>query len=282
MSNHGPQSSRDTDLQVGRALNEYLERRAHGTAEPEAEFLARHPDLAEELRAHLDLLRDLKPGPASLSQLIAQGTLEPSTDAQYPARLGPYQVAEFLGRGGMGVVLKAYDEQLQRWIALKILRPELADDTAALTRFTREARAAAALRHPNIVTVYAVGRERHVPYLALELIDGPSLAEVIRTQGALPTEAVRVVFRQLLTGLAAAHAAGLIHRDVKPSNILLDNWTPRVGASDSVSGRAGRRPAFTMDAARWRQIVDLPYEAHTVHYWASPGAGSARGSRPNL
>ena len=227
MSGQQPQTIRDVDLRIGRALNDYLERKARGSAEPEENFIARHPDFAEELHAHLDLLRDLKPGPASLSQLIAQGTLEPGDDAEYPARLGSYQVAEFIGRGGMGVVLKAHDEQLRRWVALKLLRPELADDTAALTRFTREARAAAALRHPNIVTVYAVGQVRHVPYLAMELVNGPSLAEVIRAQGPLPTETVRAVFRQLLTGLAAAHAAGLIHRDVKPSNILLDNCSTR-------------------------------------------------------
>jgi len=267
MSDQQSQGGQNLDLRIGCALNDYLQRRAQGTAEPEEEFIARHSDWADDLRAHLDLLRDLEPTAKSLTQLIAQGVLEPGGDSRYPARLGPYQVAEFVGRGGMGVVLKAYEERLQRWVALKIVRPELADDAAALARFTREARAAAALRHLNIVTVYTVGQERHVHYLALEFIDGPTLAGVIRAQGPLPAETMRAVFRQLLSGLAAAHKAGLIHRDIKPSNILLDNWGTRadsdLGGTAEESGpqlrgapRASARAALASFSAPERWTAD--------------------------
>ncbi len=155
----------------------------------------------------------------------------------------------------MGIVLKAYEESLDRIVALKILRPELAEDDAALTRFEREAKTAAALRHPNIVTVYAVGQEREVRFIAMEYVDGPSLAEVVRAvsfqpsavsfepptcsepgsgvaappslprasvPARLPPDLIRRIFRELLAGLDAAHKAGLIHRDIKSSNILLD------------------------------------------------------------
>jgi|GEM_PF-3879432 len=165
-------------------------------------------------------------------------------------RLGPYKIIDYLGRGGMGIVLKAYEESLDRVVALKILRPELAEEPVALERFTREAKAAAALNHPNIVAVHAVGQKGGVPFIAMEYVEGPSLAEVIKScpvasdprVGRSPEQApdsptttapgnppidirnpdtIRDIFRQLLEALAAAHAAGLIHRDIKSSNILL-------------------------------------------------------------
>jgi serine/threonine protein kinase len=316
MSGRIPQGGETREERAGRILNDYLDRRARGTAEPEADLLTRHPDLAAELRLQLSLLHDLRRSGDSLESLVARGLLRSSPDPRYPAQLGAFKVTAFLGRGGMGVVVQAYEESLNRTVALKVLRPELAVDASALTRFEREAKAAAALRHPNIVTVYAVGADHGVHFMAMEYIDGPTLAEVIRTaapstepgsvnpelpptepgsvnphgsggpplqrwgsdssQGrrgsrqaasaqrstepgsvnpdpqnsalstqhfsSLPPDLVRDIFRQLLSALAAAHAAGLIHRDVKPANILLDGWRAegkRVGATKAGAPTAG-------------------------------------------
>ena len=166
-------------VRIGRILDAFVSARQCGEPVSESELYVKHPDIALELRQHLNLLRDL-PSPADkIDSLIAQGILERSDSQRYPAQLGAYKMVDFLGRGGMGIVLKAYEESLNRMVALKILRPELADDRVAIERFTREAKAAAALNHPNIVTVHAVGQHRGVPFIAMESVSGPSLAEAI-------------------------------------------------------------------------------------------------------
>ena len=212
----------ERDERIGLILNEYLDRRARGERVSEAELLAQHPDLADDLREHLNVVQDLRPAGGKIEDLVRKGILSPADDARCLAQLGPYKITGYIGRGGMGIVLKAYEESLNRTVALKILRPDLADDAAILSRFEREAKAAAALQHPNIVTVYAVGTETGSHYIAMEYVAGSNLTELIRHHGSLPTELARHVFRQLLSALDAAHRAGLIHRDVKSSNILLD------------------------------------------------------------
>jgi len=127
------------DARIGQVLSDYLERRARGQAEPEEELLANHADLADELRLHLDMLRDLEPPGSKIAQPVSQEILEKSTDARYAAQLGPYKIVDYVGSGGMGIVLRAYEESLDRTVALKILRPELTADASALARFTREA-----------------------------------------------------------------------------------------------------------------------------------------------
>jgi serine/threonine protein kinase len=237
MADTGSPDTDSRDLRIGRILNEFHDRRARGEHVSEAELLAAHPDLADELREHLDTLGDLRPADEKIEGLIAQGILAESTDPKYAAELGAYQIIEFIGRGGMGIVLLAYEESLNRTVALKILRPELADDAHALKRFGREAKAAAALNHPNIVTVHAVGEERGVHFLAMQYIEGPTLSQVIREQGPLPAETARRLFGQLLSGLEAAHGAALIHRDVKASNLLID-----CGSQIAERGLNGDRP----------------------------------------
>jgi len=239
MSTYPADSSRPQphSARVGQIINDFLDRRARGEPVDEAGLLAGHAELADELRTCLASLRDLRPTQDPLADLVERGVLNRSDDSRYVGTLGPYQIVSLLGRGGMGVVLKAYEESLNRTVALKILRLELAGDSVARSRFVHEARAAAGLQHPNVVTIYAVGQERDVTYLAMEYVDGPSLATLIRQAGPLPTELIRAIFQQLLSGLAAAHECRLIHRDVKAANILLESCQPSAISSQPEESR---------------------------------------------
>jgi eukaryotic-like serine/threonine-protein kinase len=134
---------------------------------------------------------------------------------------GRYRLLEQVGRGGMAVVYRARDEVLDRLVAVKIPDPHLGADPAFRDRFRREAQAAAALNHPNVVTVHDWGESPDGAYLVLQLIDGPSLREVLRTRGRLSPREALAVLGPAAAGLAAAHEAGLVHRDVKPENVLL-------------------------------------------------------------
>jgi eukaryotic-like serine/threonine-protein kinase len=134
---------------------------------------------------------------------------------------GRYRLLDQVGRGGMAVVYRAYDEVLDRLVAVKIPDSHLAADPAFRDRFRREAQAAAALSHPNVVTVHDWGETPDGAYLVLQLVDGPSLREVLRTRGRLSPREALAVLGPAAAGLAAAHEAGLVHRDVKPENVLL-------------------------------------------------------------
>ena len=139
--------------------------------------------------------------------------------------LGKYRVMEPLGRGGMARVYRAYHPQLDRYVALKVLRSDLVDDEEFLTRFRREARAVAALRHPNIVQVFDSDVEGEIYYIVLELLEGDTLKTRLndyRVRGErMPLgEMVRILL-DVLDGLAYAHGEGMVHRDIKPANILL-------------------------------------------------------------
>src|SRR5271157_428297 len=136
------------------------------------------------------------------------------------SRLGPYEIISAIGAGAMGEVYRARDTRLGREVALKVLPTDLADDVTRRRRFEQEARAVAALNHPNVVSVYDVGDENGVHYLVTELVDGESLRDII-DRGPLPLRTALDIAAQVAEGLAAAHAAGIIHRDLKPGNIML-------------------------------------------------------------
>lgn len=134
---------------------------------------------------------------------------------------GPYEILETLGRGGMGVVYRAHDRALGRDVALKILRDDLRGEARVLARFRREAETFARLDHPNIVHVHSVGAIDNIPYIAMQYIEGETLANRLRRNGPMPwQEALRIGLR-VAEALASAHAAQVIHRDIKPGNILL-------------------------------------------------------------
>jgi WD40 repeat protein/serine/threonine protein kinase len=153
-------------------------------------------------------------------------------------RLGHYEVLEVAGRGGMGVVLRAFDDKLHRVVALKVLDTALASNGSARQRFVREARAAAAVSHDNVVAIHAVEDADPVPYLVMQFIHGKTLQEKLDAAGPLPVPEILRIGLQVGEGLAAAHKQGLIHRDVKPANILLENGVERVRITDFGLARA--------------------------------------------
>ncbi len=136
------------------------------------------------------------------------------------SRLGPYEVLGALGAGGMGEVYRARDPRLGRELALKVLPAPLSRDQERLARFEREARAASALSHPNIVTIYEVAAVEGVTYIAMELVLGRTLRELL-AEGALPIKRLSALAAQIADGLAAAHQAGIVHRDLKPDNVMI-------------------------------------------------------------
>ncbi len=147
-------------------------------------------------------------------------------------RLGHYDVLEVIGVGGFGTVLRAFDTNLHRMVAIKVLSPELAASAEARARFIREARAAAAVNHEHLVTIHAVEEEHRPPYLVMQLIDGVTLQQKLDKAGALGLKEILRIGLQIAQGLEAAHKHGLVHRDVKPANILLENGIERVKITD--------------------------------------------------
>src|SRR3954447_10065670 len=164
----------------------------------------------------------------------------------HPQTIGPYSLGERLGAGGMGEGYQAYDERLDRWVAVKLIRPEASENETARERFRREARAAGRLSHPSIVQIHDIVESAESDAIVMELVEGESLARRI-TRGPLPVgEAVRIG-REIAEGLAAAHAKGLIHRDLKPENVMI---TPEGRAKILDFGLAKRlegEASLTMD-----------------------------------
>ena len=209
--------------------NEYVQRFPQWAGEIES----RIAELPQTADPNLEVTQQSVPGiDAAGNQGRAANTLvESSTQPMIvsardlpiaPELLTDYDIRGIVGKGGMGVVVRARDKKLNRDVAIKFLVPELARNEAARERFLREARAAAAVRHDNVVTIHSVREVDGVPLLEMELIQGESLAERIQRTGTMSALEVARLAIEIARGLDAAHKRGLIHRDIKPGNILLE------------------------------------------------------------
>ncbi len=166
------------------------------------------------------------------------GMLAPTDHPNMLGRLGPYEVSGVIGAGGMGVVLKAFDVSLDRTVAIKVMAPHLASSGSARRRFAREAKAAAAVLHANVIAIHGVSTDQSLPYLVMPYNRGASLQKRIDTDGSLPLQDTLRIAEQIAAGLAAAHAQGLVHRDIKPANVLLEDGVERVAITDFGLARA--------------------------------------------
>lgn len=164
--------------------------------------------------------------------------LSASDDPRSAGRIGAFEIVGIVGSGGMGIVLKARDPALDRFVAIKMLAPHLASSASARRRFAREARAAAAVLHENVIEIYQVSHWNDLPYLVMPYLPDPSLGQRIEEEGPLPLESILSVGAQVAKGLFAAHSQGLVHRDVKPANILLCKGTERAIITDFGLARA--------------------------------------------
>ncbi|MCA9136313.1 MAG: serine/threonine protein kinase [Planctomycetales bacterium] len=166
------------------------------------------------------------------NESMVRQLLEPPSHPEMLGRLGRYEIERLIGSGGMGIVFKAYDTELNRVVAIKLLAPYLAGWGAARQRFAREARSAAGVVDDHVVPIYNVDSEHETPYLVMQYVAGGSLQEKLDRQGPLDVPDILRIGLQTAKGLAAAHHQGLIHRDVKPCNILLDEGIERALLTD--------------------------------------------------
>ncbi|MEZ6130051.1 MAG: protein kinase [Planctomycetaceae bacterium] len=164
--------------------------------------------------------------------------LSPTDDPQMLGRVADYEIIGMLGHGGMGVVFKGFDARLNRYVAIKLMAPQFAASGVARQRFFREAQAAAAIVHEHVMAIHSVAVWQDSPYLVMPYLRAVSLQQRIEREGALPLRELLRIGYQIASGLAAAHAQGLIHRDVKPANILMEEGVNRVVLTDFGLARA--------------------------------------------
>lgn len=204
---------------------------------------AGRPEHSPELELVMDELRNSSGGAPDrveppVEMELPSGFLSPPSQPDHLGKLDHYEILESVGRGAMGMVFRARDDRLQRIVAIKVMSPQLAASGTARRRFVREARAAAAVCHDHVVTIYSVEQGCTPPYLVMQFIGGKSLQDRIDQSGPLAVPEILRIGMQTAAGLAAAHAQGLVHRDIKPANILLENGVERVKITDFGLARA--------------------------------------------
>jgi serine/threonine protein kinase len=239
---------------------------ADSLSEPEEHFVAAHLSVCDQCRQQLESLAadddtwtraalwlssEASPAPKvsapsgtaideedAFDADFAVQFLSPCDSAGSIGRLDDIEIREIIGRGAMGIVLKGWQQELNRFVAIKVMSPYLAVSTAARRRFEREAQAAAAILHPNVMPIHSVSSTARLPYLVMPYMACESLQQRLDREGSLPLIEQLQIAVQVARGLAAAHAQGLVHRDVKPANILLERGVDRVMLTDFGLARA--------------------------------------------
>ena len=246
--------------QLEQAIAEYLEAVDAGTAPDQDDYLRRHPGLAEELQeffsgedeiehlaAELPLADDPPPFDSGVAPTLVtksvpdlQNTITPSTEPTLKGRpprervgyFGDYELLAEIARGGMGVVYKARQVNLDRVVALKMILTGQLASQEDVRRFYQEAEAAANLEHPGIVPIFEVGQHEGQHFFSMGYVDGPSLAHIVAA-GPLPAKQAAQIVEQIAEAIAYAHAHGVIHRDLKPANVLLAQYENRADTTKS-------------------------------------------------
>ncbi|MCB9917168.1 MAG: protein kinase [Planctomycetes bacterium] len=188
------------------------------------------------------------PAPYDVQALLERVVrlLHPTDDPRMLGRIGHYEVCGLIGHGTTGVVLKAFEPRLARYVAIKLMSPDYRDSASARRRFAREARAIAAVMHENVVEVHAVDTHGDLPYFVMNYVAGASLEDRIARHGALETCEVVRIGLQVARGLAAAHSQGIVHRDVKPANVILEPSVERAVVTDFGLARVNDEASLTL------------------------------------
>src|SRR5438874_5507196 len=234
-----------------------------------------------ELRAEVEsLIASHAEAGSEFLATAAPELLDLSSSVKFPKLpldqpVGHYRLVEEAGRGGMGVVYKAEDTRLHRFVALKVLPEEVGENSVALARFRREAEAASALNHPNIVTIYEIGQDGSTHYIAMELVEGKTLRELL-VACLLPIRKAIEIAAQVAEGLAKAHEAGIAHRDLKPENLMVsDDGFVKIldfGLAKLASTSGGLSDAYTVSASQTQPGVILG----TVQYMSPEQASGGQ------
>ncbi|MCR9245883.1 MAG: protein kinase [bacterium] len=208
------------------------------------------PALWREVEAHLPhepVDHDAESEAAAAGQTLAElrEHLAPSDDPAMLGRLGHYEIRGVIGSGSTGIVLKAWEPRLDRYVAIKLMLPGYRASAAARRRFEREARAVAAVAHEHVVPIYSVDEYRGLPYIVMKYVPGESLQQRLDRTGPLDSRAVVRVGVQVARALAAAHAQGIVHRDVKPANVILDDNVDRAMVTDFGLARVADEVSLT-------------------------------------
>jgi len=187
--------------------------------------------------------------PSRAPTLAGQTSQPAPADPLIGKTLGEFEIVGVIGRGGMGAVYKARQPSLGRFVAIKVLPKRFAEDASFVERFSREARSAAAIRHPNIIEVFVIGQDKGHQYIAMEFIEGESLADLLKRESKLPPDRALDLMKQVASALAKAHSLGIVHRDIKPANILLTSEGMAKVADFGLAKREGVDVSVTVTGA---------------------------------